>query len=106
MIEFACPFCKYKFRVDNSLGGGRGACSWCGKPIVIPQAYAEGTVTDEQREAPPPAPQDSDFDAKLRSIALEDPGLQQTRDRYAGPAGTKSGGQAAGWLIFLAIIIL
>lgn len=39
--------CKYEFKVDNSLGGQKADCTWCGKPFVVPEAYAEGAKTDD-----------------------------------------------------------
>jgi hypothetical protein len=78
MIRFPCPSCKTEFNLDNSLGGRAAQCPWCGHSLVIPQPYAEGTVTDETRD--PKFVRNAVTSAPPREIEAEEPSDEWRRD--------------------------
>jgi hypothetical protein len=54
MIHFACPNCKYPYRVADGVGGRTATCRQCRTQIVVPQA----TSVANWQSAPPPVRRD------------------------------------------------
>ncbi|MFO0969541.1 MAG: hypothetical protein U0793_28620 [Gemmataceae bacterium] len=97
MIQFNCRSCKYQYRVDNALAGAGGTCAWCGKPLVIPQPYSEGTVTDDERDI-----------RQVEGLSKPQPGPDRRQEVY-DPASRTYHDPAPGlpgWVIWVGIILL
>ncbi|MBI3407269.1 MAG: hypothetical protein HY040_02795 [Planctomycetes bacterium] len=105
MIRFPCPKCKTQFSVDNSFAGGTADCTWCGEKMTIPQAYAAGAVTDDERD-----PNLAALQPESSSHAVQDGGPNPYQlPEYQGdhrPPQASSGSGINGWVVFILIIVV
>ncbi len=47
MIEFSCPSCSKKYRVDDSFAGKKAKCKQCGEPMPIPLSGVNEDASSE-----------------------------------------------------------
>jgi len=50
MIDFKCPHCSNRLRVNDSAGGKTGKCKQCGKSITIPETADEPVEPQQDEE--------------------------------------------------------